>query len=105
MKKFKNFLILSAAALILVNNIFLFSLASKYANIDRIVKPTITLNKNKFGNSEGITINPTHIFSKKLKSKDQNNFRKMYLFLNIGIVLLIFMKRKTPDYYGTARFS
>lgn len=105
MKKFKNFLILSAAALILVNNIFLFSLTSKYANIDRIVKPTITLNKNKFGNSEGITINPTHIFSKKLKSKDQNNFRKMYLFLNIGIVLLIFMKRKTPDYYGTARFS
>lgn len=105
MKKFKNFLILSAAALILVNNIFLFSLASKYANIDRIVKPTITLNKNKFGNSEGITINPTHIFSKNLKSKDQNNFRKMYLFLNIGIVLLIFMKRKTPDYYGTARFS
>lgn len=105
MKKFKNFLILSAAALILVNNIFLFSLTSKYTNIDRIVKPTITLNKNKFGNSEGITINPTHIFSKKLKSKDQNNFRKMYLFLNIGIVLLIFMKRKTPDYYGTARFS
>lgn len=105
MKKFKNFLILSAAALILVNNIFLFSLTSKYANIDRIVKPTITLNKNKFGNSEGITINPTHIFSKNLKSKDQNNFRKMYLFLNIGIVLLIFMKRKTPDYYGTARFS
>lgn len=105
MKKFKNFLILSAAALILVNNIFLFSLTSKYANIDRIVKPTITLNKNKFGNSEGITINPTHIFSKKLKSKDQNNFRKMYLFLNIGIVLLIFMKRKNPDYYGTARFS
>ena len=105
MKKFKNFLILSAAALILVNNIFLFSLTSKYENIDRIVKPTITLNKNKFGNSEGITINPTHIFSKKLKSKDQNNFRKMYLFLNIGIVLLIFMKRKTPDYYGTARFS
>ena len=105
MKKFKNFLILSAAALILVNNIFLFSLTSKYENIDRIVKPTITLNKNKFGNSEGITINPTHIFSKKLKSKDQNNLRKMYLFLNIGIVLLIFMKRKTPDYYGTARFS
>lgn len=105
MKKFKHFLILSAAALILVNNIFLFSLASKYANIDRIVKPTITLNKNKFGNSEGITINPTHIFSKNLKSKDQNNFRKMYLFLNIGIVLLVFMKRKTPDYYGTARFS
>ena len=105
MKKFKNFLILSAVALILVNNVFLFSLASKYANIDRIVKPTITLSKNKFGNSEGITINPTHIFSKNLKSKDQNNFRKMYLFLNIGIVLLIFMKRKTPDYYGTARFS
>lgn len=105
MKKFKNFLILSFAALILVNNIFLFSLANKYANIDRIVKPTITLSKNKFGNSEGITINPTHIFSKNLKSKNQSDFRKMYLFLNIGIVFLIFMKRKTPDYYGTARFS
>lgn len=105
MKKFKNFLILSFAALILVNNIFLFFLANKYANIDRIVKPTITLSKNKFGNSEGITINPTHIFSKNLKSKNQSDFRKMYLFLNIGIVFLIFMKRKTPDYYGTARFS
>lgn len=72
MKKFKQFFILSASALIFVNNVFLFSLANKYANIDRIIKPTITLSKNKFGNSEGITINPTHIFSKNLKSKDQN---------------------------------
>lgn len=105
MKKIKQFFIFSAAALIFVNNVFLFTLANKYSKIDRIVKPTITLSKNKFGNSEGITLNPIHIFSKNLNSKDQNNFRKMYLFLNIGIVLLLFMKRKNPDYYGTARFS
>lgn len=105
MKKFKHFLILSVIALIFVNNIYLFSLANKYAKIDNIVKPTITLRVNKYGNSEGITLNPIHIFSKDLKSEAQDDYRKIYLFINIGIVLLVSMKKKTPDYYGTAKFA
>lgn len=105
MKKFKQFLILSMAGLLIINNIFLLILANKYSNLDKIVKPLITLSKNKYGNREGITLNPILIFSKNLKSDTQSDFQRFYLFLNVGIILLIFMKRKTPDYYGTAKFA
>lgn len=104
MKKFRKFLILSFSALLILNNIYLFSLSTKYS-IDNIVTPTIILNKNKYGNSEGITFNPFLVFNKKLKTKLQEDFLRYYLFINLGIALLLFTKRKELDYYGTAKFA
>lgn len=105
MQKLKKFLFFSFSALLLINNIFLFSLGNKYSNLDRFVSPTISLSKNKLGNKEGVTLNPGLIFNKKLKSKTQMGFKKFYLLSNAIIIFLMISKRKAPDYYGTAKFA
>lgn len=105
MQKFKKFLFFSFSVLLIINNIFLFTLANKYRNLDRIITPTISLSKNKLGNKEGITLNPGLIFNKRLKSKTQMNFKKFYLLSNAVIIFLMINKRKEPDYYGTAKFA
>ena len=105
MQKFKKFLFFSFSVLLIINNIFLFTLANKYRNLDRIITPTISLSKNKLGNKEGITLNPGLIFNKRLKSKTQMNFKKFYLLSNAVIVHLLLIKEKNQIIMEQAKFG
>lgn len=104
-KKIKKFMFLSFGSLILFNNIFLFSLGTKYSNLKRFVSPTIVITTNKLKNQEGITLNPTLLFKKNLRSKYQMNYKKFYLLSNAVIIFLLINKKKNPDFYGTAKFA
>lgn len=105
MKKLKLFIIVNLFSMLILSNIFGLTLASKYKNLDKLIKPIITLKKNKLGNSEGIYFNPFMIYSKDLKVKGQNDYQKGHLILVAGIFFLMIYKKKEPDYYGSAKFA
>lgn len=105
MKKLKLFIIVNLFSMLVLSNIFGLTLANKYKNLDKLIKPIITLKKNKLGNSEGIYFNPFMIYSKDLKVKGQNDYQKGHLILVAGIFFLMIYKKKEPDYYGSAKFA
>ena len=106
-KKLKLLGILAVANFFIITNIFMLHLGSKYNNISKITSPLVKLNTNKKGNIEGIYLNPTLLFSKKLKSNYQNNYLKLYVAImgTIGYFLFFKTKKKELDYYGTAKFA
>ena len=83
--KIKIFLLTNIAAIIFLNNLFLFTLANQYPGLDKVISPQITLRINKYKNSEGITLNPALLISRKLNSKTQDIFQKIYSSLIILI--------------------
>lgn len=105
MKKLKIFILINLFSMLLLSNIFGLSLANKYKNLDNLIKPTLTLKKNKIGNSEGIYFNPFMIYSKTLKVKIQTDYQRGHLILVAGIFFLMIYKKKEPDYYGSAKFA
>ena len=54
----KNISLANIAAIIFLNNLFLFTLANQYPGLDKVISPQITLRVNKYKNREGITLNP-----------------------------------------------
>ncbi|WP_349764263.1 type IV secretory system conjugative DNA transfer family protein [Fusobacterium sp. SYSU M8D902] len=105
-KKKKFLIMLELLFLLLLNNLFMYSLGNKYINITNILKPTLILNKNKIGNNEGIYFNLFLLFNKNLSSKEQENFKKFLLFGNLGLFYFIYIyKKQKLDYYGTAEFA
>lgn len=59
MKKLKLFIIVNLFSMLILSNVFGLTLANKYKNLDKLIKPIITLKKNKLGNSEGIYLIPS----------------------------------------------
>ena len=103
--KVKIFFLANIAAIIFLNNLFLFTLANQYPGLDKIISPQITLRINKYKNREGITLNPALLISRKLNSKTQDIFQKIYLAFNVALILAITYKKKEYTYYGTAKFA
>ena len=103
--KIKIFFLANIAAIIFLNNLFLFTLANQYPGLDKVISPQITLRINKYKNREGITLNPALLISRKLNSKTQDVFQKIYLAFNVALILAITYKKKEYTYYGTAKFA
>lgn len=103
--KIKIFLLTNIAAIIFLNNLFLFTLANQYPGLDKVISPQITLRINKYKNREGITLNPALLISRKLNSKTQDTFQKIYLAFNATLILAITYKKREYTYYGTAKFA
>ena len=91
-KKLKLLGILAVTNFFIITNIFMLHLGSKYNNISKITSPLVKLNTNKKGNIEGIYLNPTLLFSKKLKSNYQNNYLKLYVAIMGTIGYFLFFK-------------
>ncbi|MGL4865270.1 type IV secretory system conjugative DNA transfer family protein [Cetobacterium somerae] len=105
MKKFKKILMANFFMLIMLNNLFMFTLANKYKNLDNIITPLIVLNKNKRNNSEGIYLSPNLLLKKELSSSVQDKYKKGYVFLSLAIIFLFFYKKKIPITHGSASFA
>ena len=105
MKKLKKILMANFFMLIMLNNLFMFTLANKYKNLDNIITPLIVLNKNKRNNSEGIYLSPNLLLKKELSSTVQDKYKKGYIFLSLAIIFLFFYKKKVPITHGSASFA
>lgn len=52
--KVKIFLLANIAAIIFLNNLFLFTLANQYPGLDKVISPQITLRINKYKTERGL---------------------------------------------------
>lgn len=105
MRKIKLYLISNFLILLVITNLFGAVLANKYRNINNIISPLITFKVNKYGNREGVILNPSIIFSKKLNLNLQKTFQKIYFYSSVGLIFLIFYKKKELTTHGSSRFA